>query len=200
MRKITSNADVMTTREVGERLGVALRTVQLWVESGQLPAWRTTGGHRRIARAAVEALAAQRSLALQAGRLGAVPKLAGQRSLLLVQSPAAQRELSTEVIKTWSLPLAVRTADGMVEGLLRLGELHPDVLVLDVPMPSLEMFELIRTIKAAGSHYARLQMVVAVALTSREIDRYGNIAAGVKLVPKPLNYGTLEKLLKTILL
>ncbi|MFY8043989.1 MAG: MerR family transcriptional regulator, partial [Rhodoferax sp.] len=46
----------MTTREVGEALGVAVRTVQLWVESGVLPAWRTAGGHRRIARAAVDKL------------------------------------------------------------------------------------------------------------------------------------------------
>ena len=44
MRKISANEDVMTTREAGERLGVAVRTVQLWVEAGVLPAWRTAGG------------------------------------------------------------------------------------------------------------------------------------------------------------
>ncbi len=38
MRKITSNSELMTTREVGEVLGVAVRTVQLWAESGVLPA------------------------------------------------------------------------------------------------------------------------------------------------------------------
>ena len=51
---------LLTTREAAMRLGVSLRTVQLWVEAGTLPAGRTPGGHRRIRLSAVEALA-QRS-------------------------------------------------------------------------------------------------------------------------------------------
>ena len=54
----------MTTRQAGEALGVAVRTVQLWVEAGVLPAWRTAGGHRRIARSAVEQLMAERALVI----------------------------------------------------------------------------------------------------------------------------------------
>ena len=38
----------LSTREAAIRLGVALSTVQLWVETGILPAWKTPGGHRRI--------------------------------------------------------------------------------------------------------------------------------------------------------
>ena len=38
MRKSATNDDVLSTREAAERLGVALRTVQLWVEGGVLPA------------------------------------------------------------------------------------------------------------------------------------------------------------------
>ena len=50
-------ARMLTTREVASRLGVSLRTVQLWVEADILPAARTPGGHRRIPYNAVEALA-----------------------------------------------------------------------------------------------------------------------------------------------
>jgi excisionase family DNA binding protein len=48
---------MLTTREAAQRLGVSLRTVQLWVEADILPAARTPGGHRRIPHNAVEALA-----------------------------------------------------------------------------------------------------------------------------------------------
>ena len=44
MRKSATNDDVLSTREAAEQLGVALRTVQLWVENGVLPAWKTAGG------------------------------------------------------------------------------------------------------------------------------------------------------------
>lgn len=37
-------------------LGVSVATVQLWVESGLLDAWKTRGGHRRVQRASIERL------------------------------------------------------------------------------------------------------------------------------------------------
>ena len=46
----------ISTREAASRLGVALSTVQAWVESGILPAWKTAGGHRRIPTSSIEAV------------------------------------------------------------------------------------------------------------------------------------------------
>ena len=43
-----------STREVARVLGMAVRSVQLMVDRGELEAWKTPGGHRRIARASVE--------------------------------------------------------------------------------------------------------------------------------------------------
>lgn len=45
--------EVLTTAKAAQLLGVSTRTAQLWVESGQLPSWKTPGGHRRIPRQAV---------------------------------------------------------------------------------------------------------------------------------------------------
>lgn len=39
---------VLTTREAAGLLGVAVSTAQLWMENGDLPAWKTPGGHRRV--------------------------------------------------------------------------------------------------------------------------------------------------------
>ena len=43
-----------TTREAAGMLGVSIGTVQLWVESGLLKAWKTTGGHRRVLRDSID--------------------------------------------------------------------------------------------------------------------------------------------------
>src|SRR3989475_10075373 len=43
-----------TTAEVAKLLGMAVRSVQLMVDRGDLEAWKTPGGHRRITRASVE--------------------------------------------------------------------------------------------------------------------------------------------------
>ncbi|MVT51009.1 excisionase family DNA-binding protein [Bradyrhizobium yuanmingense] len=48
--------DILTTAEAAHLLGISTRTAQLWVEGGQLPSWKTPGGHRRIPREAVLSL------------------------------------------------------------------------------------------------------------------------------------------------
>jgi excisionase family DNA binding protein len=52
-----------STREAATLLGVSVGTVQLWVESGRLEAWKTAGGHRRVMRDSVERLLRRRSTA-----------------------------------------------------------------------------------------------------------------------------------------
>ena len=47
-------ADDCTTVEVARRLGLAVRSVQLMVDRGELDAWKTPGGHRRISRVSVD--------------------------------------------------------------------------------------------------------------------------------------------------
>ena len=48
--------NVLSTRQAAELLDVSLRTIQLWVESGALKAWKTPGGHRKISISSVEQL------------------------------------------------------------------------------------------------------------------------------------------------
>lgn len=51
---------ILTTRDAAQLLGVAVSTVQIWMESGALPAWKTPGGHRRVRLSAVRQLREQR--------------------------------------------------------------------------------------------------------------------------------------------
>jgi len=53
-----------TTIEVASLNGLAVRSVQLMVDRGELDAWKTPGGHRRISRASVERWLAERGPAL----------------------------------------------------------------------------------------------------------------------------------------
>ncbi|WP_027868047.1 GAF domain-containing protein [Massilia alkalitolerans] len=45
--KVTNEDPVLTTSAAARMLGVATSTVQLWMESGAIPSWKTPGGHRR---------------------------------------------------------------------------------------------------------------------------------------------------------
>lgn len=60
-----SPGDELTTIEVARLLGMAVRSVQLMVDRGELRAWKTPGGHRRIARESVEHWIQRRRAAVQ---------------------------------------------------------------------------------------------------------------------------------------
>ncbi|NVO06432.1 MAG: response regulator [Rhodoferax sp.] len=194
MRKITANEDVMTTREAGETLGVAVRTVQLWVEAGVLPAWRTAGGHRRIARSAVEKLMAERQSDLSPVKNHQAASPFPAVKLLLVEDDPHILRLFKGVVAGWDFPVELFTATNGFEGLVRIGEMRPDIVVSDLVMPGMDGFEMLRALKKSGSGFASLKLLVVSALSAEEIEERGGLPDGVSCFQKPVNYAKLEAL------
>lgn len=183
----------MTTREVGQLLGVAVRTVQLWVEAGVLPAWRTAGGHRRIARSAVEKLLLQRRQGLEPGQLPAAPP-AQALKMLLVEDDPQLLELFGGMVETWPFPVALTVASNGFEGLIRMGEDCPHVLVTDLRMPGMDGFEMLRHLTGPKSGFAGVRKLVVSAMEPAEIAARGGLPEGVSYFPKPLRYADLQEL------
>jgi len=194
MRKSAVNDDVMSTSEAAERLGVALRTIQLWVESGVLPAWKTAGGHRRIAKTAVERLLRERRLAID----GDAPRPEGDTTfrILLVEDEPDMLRLLTLVIKDWGLPLEVQTATNGFEALLRIGEQCPNLLITDLQMPGMDGFQMIRSLRNFGQGLETLEIVVITALDAPDIESRGGLPDGVRVFTKPIAFDKLEELVR----
>ncbi|CAM8626380.1 SinI-like, DNA-binding domain [Comamonadaceae bacterium] len=194
MRKTPSNDELMTTREVGEVLGVAVRTVQLWVESGVLPAWRTAGGHRRIARSAVDRLTRERSDMLAPVVHGIAAPSTRPLRLLVVEDDADLRQLFSMMVEGWRFPVELSTANDGFQGLVRIGQWMPDMVVTDLNMPGMNGFEMVRSLKLAGSDYADLQVVAVTALSAGDVADRGGLPAGTVVFQKPVDFAAIEDL------
>ncbi len=194
MRKSTVNDEVMTTSEAAERLGVALRTVQLWVESGALPAWKTAGGHRRIARTAVEKLMRERRLAIDGNRPR--PEDNTPFRVLLVEDDPDMLRLLTLVIKNWGLALEIQTATNGFEALLRIGEQCPHMLITDLLMPGMDGFQMLHSLRQIGQVLETLEIVVVTALEAPDIESRGGLPDGVRVFSKPVDFAKLEALVR----
>ena len=194
MRKTASNDELMTTREAGEALGVAVRTVQLWVESGVLPAWRTAGGHRRIARSAVEKLQVERSRVIQPGISSGASIVAPALRLLLVEDDPDLLRLFTLMVEGWDFPVELSTAANGFEGLVRIGQLRPDMVVTDLNMPGMDGFQMLRALKKPGSGFDDLDIVVVTALSPADVRDRGGLPTGVRMFQKPVPFESLQQL------
>lgn len=180
-----SRNDVLTTRQAARRLGVSLRTVQLWVESGVLPAWKTAGGHRRIARDAIDNLVRERAAALNVE----VPER--RYTVLVVEDEASLRELYRLKLGSWGLPMQILSATNGYEALLLIGRSRPDLLLTDLSMPAMDGFRMLRTLRSS-SEYAGLDIIVVTALDEEEIEDRGGLPAGVRVFRKPIPFAELE--------
>lgn len=186
----------MTTRQAGEVLGVAVRTVQLWVESGVLPAWRTAGGHRRIARSAVEKLMAERSLVIgqppQRSEAGSDEDRA--LKLLVVEDDPDLLRLFSMIVEGWDFPVQLSTAVNGFEGLVRIGQIRPDMVVTDLNMPGMDGFQMVRSLKKPGSGFDDLAIIVVSALSKGDIKDRGGLPEGVAVFQKPVPFNEIQAL------
>lgn len=184
----------MTTREAGEVLGVAVRTVQLWVESGVLPAWRTAGGHRRIARSAVDKLIAERSQVIAQPVVKNEASVSQDRplKLLVVEDDADLLNLFTMVVDGWDFPVELSTAVNGFEGLLRIGQMRPDMVVTDLNMPGMDGLQMVRSLKRPDSGYEDLVLIVVSALSAGDIADRGGLPEGTLVFQKPVPFQEIE--------
>ena len=184
-----SDTEYLSTRQAAVRLGVSLGTVQNMVENGALEAWKTTGGHRRIPAASVEALLARRRNTAPSG-----PEAAGALDVLIAEDDATLQMLYQATFESWNLPLKIRMVANGFDGLLQVGQRIPDVLIADLMMPGMDGFEMIRHLRAQPN-LARMDIIVVSAIDHDEIIRRG-LPSDITIYGKPIPFHEIKGFLR----
>lgn len=191
MDKVNHNlaGKFLSTREAAARLDVALSTVQAWVETGMLPAWKTAGGHRRIPSDAIEAIRLRQQAVLDAAP---DPKIF---KVLVVEDDPVQRELYLRQFSEWKLPVRLLVAEDGFEGLILIGRHTPDLIITDLAMPEMDGFSMIRRLKSQSAAI-RGNIIVVTALTPAEILAQGGLPAGIPVYAKPIPFAVIRPLVE----
>lgn len=189
------SSEFMSTRQAAATLGVALSTVQLWVETGVLPAWKTAGGHRRIPRTAVESLVSQQQAVLSP-TLAAVPAEPLKTfKVLVVEDDVIQLELYKRKFAEWSLPIELVTATDGFEGLMMVGRHNPDLIITDLRMPGMDGFRMIRHLRGQAEEN-KSDIIVVTALDETEMEAASGLLPGLPIYPKPIPFIALRALIE----
>jgi excisionase family DNA binding protein len=130
--------DWLTLGRAAKYLGMAQSTIRKWSDDGRLRAFYTPGGHRRYRRVDLDAF-------LEQGASSASRRGEGQRLILIVDDDDRLREFVRVNLEMEGY--AVREASNADEGLKALEEESPDLILLDVMMPQVDGWELLRMVQ-----------------------------------------------------
>lgn len=176
-----------STMEIAKRLGISLQTVQRWVDSGRLKAWKTPGGHRRIDAQSAELLFDDyaQTLNVKSAAGTAVDEQKAPMQVVIVDDDPMYRELMSVLVQV-ALPSAqLRVAGNGFQGLVMIAKFAPEIVVTDVRMPHMDGIEMIRNVLADAETRPRLMIAVS-AKSEKELSDLGQLPADVLLLRKPL--------------
>jgi excisionase family DNA binding protein len=174
--------DTCSTTEAAQRLGMAVRSVQLMVDRGELQAWKTPGGHRRILRSSIDAwLQLRGGTPATSGGVEASP--ARPLTLLLIEDSVHFQNLIGLIVKR-ELPEAdLHIASDGIVGLALAGRLEPDVLLIDILLPGIDGAALITSLRS-HPQFAASRLIVVTSLDEAQREPYRFALEGVPVVHK----------------
>ncbi|MBK9442838.1 MAG: response regulator [Comamonadaceae bacterium] len=190
----------MTTRSVARQLGLAVRSVQLMVDRGELVAWRTPGGHRRIERQSVQKWQTRGS-DVRADFLpthGAALESAKNGTVLLIEDSVHFQNLVKLLLNQEFPDVALHVAGDGIVGLAMAGQLQPDVLIIDILLPSIDGATLITTLRS-HPQFKSSQLIVLTSLDTSQLGPYRFALSDLPVVHKPHMVTDLPPLLATLL-
>ena len=184
-----STVSELTTRQAATLLNVSVRTVQLWVESGVLQAWKTAGGHRRISVGSIQQLLDEKQDKQTPIRR---PNTKGPVTVLIVDGDKDTLLLYKMLINNWFPSLQVETAEDGIDALVKIGTFKPMVLITDLQMPQLNGFAIIERLHN-DSQYDYLTAIVVTGMGAAEVTA-SNLPNSVPVLHKPIPVEELKEL------
>ena len=178
-------------------LGLAVRSVQLMVDRGELSAWKTAGGHRRISRESVEqwrsgqtvtapaAAGVRASVATPAAAAASgTGSAASGPKVLLIEDSVHYQNLVNLVVRQRFPQVQLSVADDGLAGLAMYGKVEPDVLIVDILLPGIDGATLITTLRS-HPQFARSQLLVITSLDDEQRAPYAFALQDVTVIHKP---------------
>ena len=182
-----SSEDYCGTSYAARLLGLSVATVQSLVEKGEIEAWKTLGGHRRIALQSINAYLAKNSPRLSRADIDPKSRL----RVLLVEDDEDTRELYRLQLESWNLPVDCTWMPSALEALMDIASMRPDLLITDLSMPGVDGIEMLKALKR-NQQLAEMQIVVISGLSLEAIEARGGLPEDAFRMQKPINFDWLQ--------
>ncbi len=173
-----------TTRQAAKMLGLSMGSVQQMVENGVLAAWKTKGGHRRVS---IKSVQEQLQLRNSGQPVEKSSVVARQLNVLIAEDDLMLQKLYKVTFESWKMPISLEIVGSGFHGLLKIGEKLPDILMLDLKMPGMDGFEMIRTLRTTEA-LQNMDIIVVTGMSMEQIENRGGLPECVTVYEKPVPF------------
>ena len=154
---------IFTTYQISQMVNVNITTVIDWIDKGLLVAYKTPGGHRRIKWNDLVKFLKKYEMPIPAVILSetknpeAIPK-----KILIVDDNEDILEFISRAIKKIIKNVKIETiTEGFIAG-KRIAEFKPDLLILDIKLPGMDGFEVLKHLRVGAGLPAHNMKIIAI--------------------------------------
>ena len=130
------------TTEAARILGLSVGTVQSLVERQELMAWKTRGGHRRIAMTSVQEYQRRNHSVAMGGT--------SPGRIMWVQENGPLRQKILQSMSKWGVTLQIEWFENMVQASMALQNLRPGLVVVDLKPQHADALQFLRYLHQIG--------------------------------------------------
>lgn len=183
-------SDLIKLNQAAEILGVSLRIIENWVNSGRIPAIQTTDGPL----ISIQSLSEVNLMANWTENSPKSTTLNEKLRILVVEDDPNLRKLYDYKFQSFPVPNDLYIATNGYRGLVMLGKSIPHVLITDLLMPGMDGFEMLRQIQSMREFDA-MRIVVVTGMTASDMMQHGGLPEKVLIQSKPISFDAIEAIL-----
>ena len=133
-----------TTSEIARYCAVTNDGVLKWIKSSKLRAFSTPGGHYRISAEDFRAFLERFDMPVDESFFRGSRK---ERTVLIVDDERDIRDIVRRLLEELDVDLKIEEAKDGYEAGIKVGNLQPDLVIMDLMMPKVDGFQLCRSIR-----------------------------------------------------
>lgn len=154
----------ITTGKAARLCGVHINTIKGWIRKGALPATMMPSGHWRIARKAFIEFLNEYNFP--------IPEELSRRKrsrILVVDDDPVSLDFAQAAIESAPWAGEVHTAEDGYSALIKIGQIRPQLLVLDIMMPGINGLELIQRLRQQSDLTGQMRILVLTGAKDRRL-------------------------------
>ena len=176
----------LSTGDVAAYCEVNVTTVKRWIREGHLPGFQTPMGHFRVAKEDFIQFLHDNKMPIDESL-----SEGGDKRVLIIDDDPGMIKTILMTLENMDIEMSVDSATDGYEGLMKIGQSVPDLLIIDLNMPKINGYEVIKQVKESKVFSSAEIMVVSSVLSEEAESRLEALGVS-RYLKKPFKLGDLK--------